>query len=103
MLRDVFSHCQHAGAGGLVQVVSIMDLNGSIASELCQTCCIWTISSPPQKPLGEGHISHFLKTAGGSAGEGEGVVGSHIGKTSGVGSEGDCQGWDCIVRGENGY
>ena len=95
--RDVFSHCQHAGAGGMVQVVSILDLNGGITGELCQTYCIWrNISSQPQKPLGKGHIPHTLNTAGGSAGQGEGVVGSHIGETSGVWSESDSQGWDCM-------
>ena len=101
VLRNVFSHCQHAGAGGLGQVVSILDLNSGITGELCQTCCIRTISAPPSKPLGKGHIPHTLNTTGGSAGEGEGVVGSHIGETSGVGSESDSQDWDCIVRGEN--
>ena len=93
--RDVFSHCQHAGAGGLVQVVSILDLNGVIVGELYQTCCIWTIPPPPGECLGKGYIP-VLNTAGGCAGEGEGVVGSHIGETSGVGSESDSQGWDCI-------
>ena len=34
----------------------------------------------------------------GSAGEGEGIVWSHIGEMCGVGSEGDSQVWDCIVR-----
>ena len=87
----------------MVQVVSILDLNGGITRELCQTCCIRSISPPPQKPLGEGHISHSLNTAGSSAGEEEGVVGSHVGETSGVWSESDSQDWDCIVRGENGY
>ena len=101
--RAVFSHCQPAGAGGLVQVVSILDLNGSITGELCQTYCIRTIPSPPQKPLGKGYIPHTLNTTRGSAVEEEGVVGSHIGETSGVGNEGDSQGWDCIMRGENGY
>ena len=69
VLRNVFSHCQHAGAGGLVQVVSILDLNGGITGELCQTCCIRAIPLQPQKPLGKGHIPHTLNTAGGSAGE----------------------------------
>ena len=96
--RDVFSHCQHAGAGGLVQVVSILDLNGGITGELCQTCCIRTIPPPPSESLGKGHIPHTLNTAGGSAVEGEGVVGSHIGEMSGVGSESDSQGWDCIMN-----
>ena len=99
--RDVFSHCQHAGASWLGQVVSILDLNGSIAGEQCQTRCIRTITSPPQKPLRKGN-THSLNTTGGSAVEGKGIVRSHIGETSGVGSEGDSQGWDCIVRGENG-
>ena len=52
----------------------------------------------PQKPLGEGHTPHTLNMAGGSAVEGEGIVGSHIGEMIGVGSESDGQGWDCIVR-----
>ena len=96
--RNVFSHCQHGGAGGLVQVVSILDLNGGITGELCQTCCIRTIPSQPLKPLGKGHIPHILNTAGGSAVEEEGVVGSHIGETSGVRSESQSYGWDYIVR-----
>ena len=36
--------------------------------------------------------------AGASATEGEGVVGSHIGETSGVGSEGHSYGWDYSKR-----
>ena len=95
-MRNVFSHCKHAGAGGLVEVVSILDLNGIITGELCQTCCIRTIPAPPSECLWQGHISHSLNTAG----EEEGVVGSHIGETSGVGSESDSQDWDCIVREE---
>ena len=75
-------------------------MNGSIVGELCQTCCIRTIPAPPSECLWQGHISHTLNTAGGSAGEEEGVVGSHIGETSGVWSESDSQDWDCIVRGE---
>ena len=99
--RNVFSHSQHAGAGGLVQVVSILDLNGGIVGELCQTSCVRNTPPPPSESLGKGHIPHTLNTAGGSAGEGEGVIGSHIGETSGVGSESDSQGWDCIMRREN--
>ena len=33
VLRDIFSHCQYARAGGLVEVVSILDLNGGITGE----------------------------------------------------------------------
>ena len=55
---------------------------------------------PPLKPFGKGHIPHTLNTAGGGAGEG-GVVGSHIGETSGVGSESDSYGWDWPVRTKN--
>ena len=87
----------------MVQVVSILDLNGGIVGELCQTCCIRTIPPPPSQCLGKGHIPHTPNTAGGSAGKGEGVIGSHIGETSGVWSESDSQGWDCIVRGGNGH
>ena len=97
--RNDFSHCQQASKLG--QVVSILDLNGIITGELCQTCCTRAIPSPPLKPLRKGN-THSLNTTGGSAVEGEGIVRSHIGETSGVGSEGDSQGWDCIMRGENG-
>ena len=98
VLRNVFSHCQHAETGGLGQVVSILDVNGGVTGELCQTYCIWrNIAPQPQKALGQGHTPHTLNMAGGSAVEGEGIVGSHIGETIGVGSEGDNQGWDCMV------
>ena len=53
--------------------------------------------SQPQKPLGKGNTP-LPNSAGGSAGEGEGVVGSHIGETSGVCNESDGYSWDCIVR-----
>ena len=45
----------------------------------------------------EGPHPHTLNMAGGSAVEGEGIVGSHIGETIGGGSESDSQGWDYIV------
>ena len=97
---NVFSHCQLAGAGGLVQVVSILDLNGSIVGEWFKGGFIKAIPSPPLKSLGKGHWSHTLNTAGGSAGEEEGVIGSHIGETSGISSEGQGYGWDCTMRGK---
>ena len=96
-MRDVFSHCQDAGAGGLVQVISILDLNGTITGEWVKVQLRRTIPSQPQKSLGKSHIPP-INTAGGSAGEGEGVVGSHIRETSGVGNESDGYSWDCIVR-----
>ena len=95
VLRNIFCHCQHAGACGLVQVVFILDLNGSITGEWDKVKLRRAIPSQPQKPLGKGHIPHTLNTAGGSAVEGEGVVGSHIGETSGVGSKGCNYSWDC--------
>ena len=53
------------------------------------------IPSPPLKSLGKSHIPNTLNTDGGGAVEGEGVVRSHIGETSGVGSEGHSYGWNC--------
>ena len=50
----------------------------------------------PQKPLRKGHTPHTLNMTRGSAGQGEGVVRSHIGETSGVWSESDSQDWDCM-------
>ena len=79
-------------------MVSILDLNGVITGELCQICCIRTIPSPPLELLRKGN-THSLNTTTGSAVEGEGVVRSHIGKMSGVGSEGNSQGWDYTVKG----
>jgi len=96
--RNVFSHCQLAGAGGLVQVVSILDLNGSIVGEWFKGGFIKVIPSPPLKPLGKGHWSHTFNSACGSAGEREGVVRSHIGKTSSISSEGQGYDWDCTMR-----
>ena len=96
-MRNVFSHCQHAGDNGLGQVVSILDLNGGITAELVKGELRRTIPSQPLKPLGKGHIPP-TNTAGGSAVEGEGVEGSHIGETSGVGSKSQGNGWDCIVK-----
>ena len=78
------------------QVVSILDLNGGITGEWVKVQHRRTIPSQPQKLLGKGHWSHTLNTGGGSAGEGEGVVGRHIEETSGVGSEGDGYSWFCI-------
>ena len=96
--RNVFSHCQHAGAGGLVQVVSILDLNGDITGKWVKVRLRGAIPSKPHKALGKDNIPHSLNTAGGSAVEGEGVVGSHIRETSCVGSEGHDHGWNCVVR-----
>jgi len=51
------------------------------------------IPSQPHKPLGKGYITP-INTCGSIAGEGEGIVGNHIGETSGVSSEGHSYGWD---------
>ena len=95
VLRDIFSHCQYARAGGLVQVVTFHNVDGSIACKQVKGTFRRAISSQPLKPLGKGHIPHSLNTAGGSAGEGDDIVGSHIGETSGVGGESQGYGWDC--------
>ena len=92
--RDVFSHCQDARAGGLVQVVTILDLNGSIVGEWVKVHLRRAIPSEPQEPLGKRYIPHTLNTARSSADEGESVVRSHIRQTSSVGSEGHSYGWN---------
>ena len=95
VLRDFFSHCQYARAGRVVQVVTFHNVDGSIACKQCKGTFRRAIPSQPLKPLGKGHIPHTLNTAGGSAVERESVVGSHIGETSGVGSESQGYGWNC--------
>ena len=98
VLRNVFSHCQHAGDSWLGQVVSILDQNGGITGEWVNGELRRSIPSQPLKPLWKGNNPQTLNNAGGSAVEEKGVVGSHIGETSGVSSEGQGYGWDCIVR-----
>ena len=82
----------------MVKVVPILNLNGGITGEYVKEELRRAVPSEPQKPLWKGNNPHTLNTAGGSAVEGESVVGSHIGETSDVGSESQGYDWDCIVR-----
>ena len=77
------SHCQYTGAGGLVQVGGGDEDGVTIVSDVIQATR-WCPNPPsPSECL---WWDHSLRDSG-SAGEGEAVVGSHVGETGCVGCE----------------